>query len=158
MQAQVELQNPADWSHAPTSATLTQWVSHALELAGYSADKPELTVRLVTEDEGATLNQRYRDRSGPTNVLSFPAQLPDTVNLPLLGDLVICVPVVEAEAADQNKAIEAHLCHLVVHGVLHLLGHDHETDEEAGIMENLEVRILENMGFQDPYQTGETDR
>jgi len=111
----------------------------------------ELGIRVVDEDEGRRLNRRYRGRDKPTNVLSFPADLPPGVDLPLLGDLVICAPVVIREAGEQNKDVTAHWAHLTVHGVLHLLGHDHETSVEAGLMEAQERRVLAGLGFSDPY-------
>lgn len=115
----------------------------------------ELAVRLVDEAGSAELNGHYRDKPYATNVLSFPAgvELPGLV---VLGDLVICMPVVEREAAAQDKTVEAHLCHMVVHGVLHLLGYDHISDDEAGIMEALERRILAGLGHNDPYRERDT--
>mgnify|MGYP000573776731 CR=1 FL=1 len=98
------------------------------------------------------LNARYRGKDAPTNVLSFPADLPPGVDLPLLGDIVICAPLVAREADEQHKALADHWAHLTVHGVLHLLGHDHRTDEEAGEMEALETRILTGLGCADPWR------
>lgn len=111
----------------------------------------ELAVRLVGTHESAQLNGRYRDKPYATNVLSFPAdvRLPGLV---VLGDLVICMPVVKAEAGAQQKSIEAHLCHMIVHGVLHLLGYDHIGDDEADAMETLERRIMADLGHDDPYR------
>ena len=112
----------------------------------------ELSLRLVDEAESADLNQRYRGKAGPTNVLSFPFEPPPGIKGPrYLGDLVICVPVVAREAAEQGKAPEAHWAHLVVHGVLHLLGYDHLDEAEAQAMEALETRLLANLGFPPPY-------
>ena len=114
--------------------------------------KVELSLRLVDEAESADLNQRYRGKAGPTNVLSFPFEPPPGIKGPrYLGDLVICVPVVVREAAEQGKATEAHWAHLVVHGVLHLLGYDHLDETEAQEMEALETRLLANLGFPPPY-------
>lgn len=117
------------------------------------ADEPvyELAVRLVDEAESAQLNGSYRDKPYATNVLSFPAgaELPGLV---VLGDLVICMPVIEREAAEQHKHADAHLCHMVVHGVLHLLGYDHIGDDEADTMEALERRIMGELGHDDPYR------
>lgn len=119
-------------------------------LAG-RCDTAELCVRVVDQAESAELNQRYRDKQGPTNVLSFPcdADLPDGA-VPL-GDLVICAGVVMKEAADQNKCLNDHWQHLVVHGVLHLLGYDHIGDDEAEIMESEERAVLARLGIADPY-------
>ena len=111
----------------------------------------ELTIRVVGEDESAQLNETYRGRSGPTNVLSFPFEVPDGVASALLGDLVICAPVVAREAAAQGKSVAAHWAHMVVHGCLHLQGYDHQTDADAEAMEALETRILASLGFSDPY-------
>ena len=116
----------------------------------------ELSIRLVNEEEGSNLNQTYRDKTGPTNVLSFPFQNPENLppeqNLPLLGDIVICAPLVRQEALAQGKAEVNHWAHLTVHGTLHLLGYDHINDEEAQIMEQLETEILAELGFPDPYK------
>ncbi|GAB3680294.1 rRNA maturation RNase YbeY [Salinisphaera aquimarina] len=110
----------------------------------------ELAVRLVDEEESAQLNGRYRDKPHATNVLSFPAGV-ELPGLMVLGDLVICMPVVEREAEAQGKTREAHLTHMVVHGVLHLLGYDHIGDDEADTMEGLERRIMDGLGYADPY-------
>ena len=101
--------------------------------------------------EGAELNVRYRGREGPTNVLSFVSELPDDLGIDLLGDLVLCAPVVAAEAGDQGKAPADHWAHLVVHGVLHLLGHDHQADADAERMEAREREVLAGLGIDDPY-------
>ncbi len=134
---------------APPVAALRRWAAAALEGAPGTR---ELCIRIVAEAESADLNRRYRHRDGPTNVLSFPFQSPGDVHLPLLGDLVICAPVVAREAAAQGKSLEAHWAHMVVHGVLHLLGHDHEDEAGATTMESLETRTLEGLGFPDPYR------
>src|SRR5690606_24067449 len=97
----------------------------------------------------------YRHQDKPTNVLSFPADIPAELNLPLLGDLVICAPVVEREAMEQRKTLEAHWAHMVVHGTLHLVGYDHITEPEAEEMESLETKILTGMGFPPPYEINE---
>jgi len=115
----------------------------------------ELTVRIVDEEESQTLNRTYRAKDKPTNVLSFPFECPPGIELPLLGDLVICRQVVEREAAEQGKPLEAHWAHMVVHGSLHLLGYDHIDDEEAVEMESLEQEFMQALGFPDPYQDDE---
>lgn len=132
----------------PEDDRFRQWVEAALSGRVRGA---ELAIRVVDEDEGRTLNATYRGRDYATNVLSFSAELPETVDVPLLGDLVICAPVVAAEALEQDKALEAHWAQMVVHGVLHLLGHDHEDDDEAGVMESAEQAILARLGYADPY-------
>jgi probable rRNA maturation factor len=127
-----------------------------LALRQRSADS-ELTIRLVDEPEARELNRTYRHKDYATNVLSFPAEVPDELlDIPLLGDLVICVAVVEREAAEQGKTLDAHWAHLVIHGCLHLLGYDHEEDAEAEEMEALERNLLAELGHPDPY-AGEND-
>jgi probable rRNA maturation factor len=135
----------------PEQVVLEQWVTAALE---GQMEEAELTIRLVENDESASLNQQYRDRPGPTNVLSFPFEAPADVPLPLLGDLIICVPLVAQEAQEQGKAVRAHWAHLVVHGVLHLRGYDHIDDSDAREMEDLERKIMAYLGFDDPYMDG----
>ena len=107
---------------------------------------------IVDEAEITALNRAYRGKDGPTNVLSFPSELPVEVGSPLLGDIIICAPVVARECVLQNKAPEAHWAHLVIHGVLHLLGFDHQTEGEAARMEATEIRLLDELGFSDPYR------
>ena len=115
-----------------------------------------LTVRVVGEEEMAKLNRRYRGRNQPTNVLSFPIEPLPGIRTDLLGDIVVCGPVVDREAAIQHKPPMGHWAHMVVHGMLHLFGYDHETDQEATAMETLEKSVLEGLGFSDLYQ-GEHD-
>ena len=113
-------------------------MSHALaQTERLSDDIPELSVRITDSDEAAHFNQTYRAQSGPTNVLSFAADLPPEADCGLLGDLVICAPLVQKEAAQQQKSEQAHWAHLVIHGVLHLLGHDHQIPAEAAQMESI---------------------
>ena len=111
----------------------------------------ELSIRIVDIAEGRALNRDYRGKDYATNVLSFPAELPPGVSLPLIGDLAICAPVVAREAAEQGKDPRDHWAHMTVHGVLHLLGYDHIQDSEAEAMEALETRILAGLGIADPY-------
>lgn len=132
----------------PAANSFRQWVAAALKGRIREAD---LAIRLVDAKEGRSLNRHYRGRDYATNVLSFPAELPEGVKLPLLGDLVICAPVVAREAREQKKPLSAHYAHLTVHGVLHLLGWDHEDEREAECMEQLEREILATMGIADPY-------
>ena len=115
-----------------------------------------LTVRVVGEEEMAKLNRRYRGRDQPTNVLSFPIEPLPGMCTDLLGDIVVCGPVVDREAMIQHKPLMGHWAHMVVHGMLHLFGYDHESDQEATAMETLEKSVLEGLGFSDPYQ-GEHD-
>ncbi len=139
---------------APGDEQFRRWCEMALRQR--SGDS-ELTIRLVDEEEGRELNRTWRHKDYATNVLSFPADLPDgpdgepLLDIPLLGDLVICVPVVEREAREQNKQPEAHWAHMVIHGCLHLLGYDHIDDAEAQEMEDLERHLLAELGHPDPY-------
>jgi len=146
--AVVNVDNASRESDIPGEAELSRWATAALDGRREAA---ELAIRIVDEAEGAALNATYRHKQGATNVLSFPAELPPGVPLTLLGDLVICAPVVAREAREQGKPPEAHWAHLVVHGCLHLLGYDHEAEAEAEEMESLERRILAGMGYPDPY-------
>ena len=132
----------------PTEEQIVQWATAAVQPEG---DEVEMTVRIVDEAESHELNLTYRGKDRPTNVLSFPFECPDEVELPLLGDLVICRQVVEREAAEQDKPLMAHWAHMVVHGSLHLLGYDHIEDNEAEEMESLETQIMQGLGFDDPY-------
>ena len=132
----------------PTEEQIVQWAAAAVKPEG---DEVEMTVRIVDETESHELNLTYRGKDRPTNVLSFPFVCPDQVELPLLGDLVICRQVVEREAEEQEKPLMAHWAHMVVHGSLHLLGYDHIEDDEAEEMESLETQIMQGLGFDDPY-------
>ncbi|MGY4024670.1 rRNA maturation RNase YbeY [Aeromonas rivuli] len=133
----------------PSAAQLQGWLEGTI--LGFQPEA-EVTVRIVDEAESQQLNHTYRGMEKPTNVLSFPFEAPPGMELPLLGDLVICRQVVEREAAEQGKTLEAHWAHMVVHGSLHLLGYDHIEDEEAEEMEGLERDIMAELGFPDPYQ------
>lgn len=146
---ELDLQVASQAGHLPAEADFQAWC--AIALRQRSADS-ELTIRLVDEEEGRELNRTWRGKDYATNVLSFPADVPDELlDIPLLGDLVICVPVVEREAVEQGTTLEAHWAHLVIHGCLHLLGYDHIEDEEAEEMEGLERILLAELGHPDPY-------
>ena len=132
----------------PTAEQIEQWATAAVQP---QSDEMEMTVRIVDEAESHALNLNYRGKDRPTNVLSFPFECPDEVELPLLGDLVICRQVVKREAQEQDKPVIAHWAHMVVHGSLHLLGYDHIEDDEAEEMESLETQIMTGLGFADPY-------
>ena len=132
----------------PTQAQLQGWAEAALQGRRHEA---ELSIRLVNEAESQTLNRDYRGKDKPTNVLSFPADLPPELELPLLGDLVVCRQVVEREAKEQNKALQDHWAHMIIHGTLHLLGFDHIDDDDAEVMETLEVALLGQLGIDNPY-------
>ena len=135
-------------SGLPTAEQIEQWATAAVQP---QSDEVEMTVRIVDEAESHELNLNYRGKDRPTNVLSFPFECPDEVELPLLGDLVICRQVVEREAQEQDKPVMGHWAHMVVHGSLHLLGYDHIEDDEAEEMESLETQIMTGLGFADPY-------
>ena len=132
----------------PAAVSFRKWVAAALAGRIREAD---LAIRIVGTKEGRALNRHYRGKDYATNVLSFPAELPEGVRLPLLGDIVICAPVVAREAREQKKALADHYAHLTVHGTLHLLGWDHEDTREAECMERLEREILAELGIEDPY-------
>ncbi|MCD9554197.1 rRNA maturation RNase YbeY [Photobacterium carnosum] len=138
----------ADETGLPTEAEFQQWLNAAV--TPFQADA-EVTIRLVDKQESHALNLEYRSKDRPTNVLSFPFEAPPEIEMNLLGDLIICRQVVETEALEQQKPLNAHWAHMVVHGSLHLLGYDHIEDDEAEEMEALETEIIQNMGFIDPY-------
>jgi len=127
--------------NVPTRAQFKKWALATLE------EDAEVALRIVGETEGRELNRDYRGKDYATNVLTFPlAEEPV-----LMGDIVLCHAVVEKEAQEQNKPLEAHYAHLTVHGMLHMQGYDHETDEEAAVMEALETQIVTELGYADPY-------
>ena len=132
----------------PAAGTLRGYAEAAL--AGRREDG-ELSVRIVDAEEGRALNRDYREKDYATNVLSFPAELPPGVPLPILGDLVLCAPVIAQEAIEQGKPLKHHYAHMLVHGVLHLLGHDHMDEAEAEAMEAIEREVLAGLGIPDPY-------
>ena len=147
MKLQVDIQK-ATAEPVPDEEDIRHWISAALE---NHPDDTELTVRIIDLDEMTDLNTNYRGKAGATNVLSFPADLPTDIKLPLLGDIVICAPVVAREAAEQNKTQDAHWAHLLVHGTLHLLGYDHIDESEAVQMEAMETAILATLNYPCPY-------
>jgi len=147
MTIELDVQNATAFKPLPDDALFGRWVETALQ----GTSEAELTLRLVDRDESRKLNQRYRGKDQPTNVLSFPAELPPDLGIPLLGDIVLCAPLVGEESAAQNKSLSAHWAHLVIHGVLHLLGHDHQGEREAVEMEATEVELLASLGFANPY-------
>jgi len=133
----------------PTEQQIMQWLEVILP---QFMDNAELTIRIVDKEESQYLNYTYRNKDKPTNVLSFPFESPIEIDVPLLGDLVICKQVVEIEASEQHKSLSSHWAHMIVHGCLHLLGYDHLLDEEAEEMENIEIDIMAQLGFDNPYQ------
>ncbi|WP_133478280.1 rRNA maturation RNase YbeY [Cognatilysobacter segetis] len=152
MEPEVSVSYATARTGVPSAASFRKWVAAALA----DRDAPaEVAIRIVGSEEGRELNRQYRGRDYATNVLSFPAErpegLPEEVELPYLGDLVVCADVVAREAAEQSKRPLAHYAHLTVHGVLHLLGWDHLEDAEAEAMEARERQILAGLGIADPY-------
>lgn len=135
----------------PAPASFRAWVAAALAAAARSG-AAELSIRIVAAREGRTLNRRYRGQDHATNVLSFGIELPQGVASDWLGDLVIAAPVVAREAREQGKPSRDHYAHLVIHGVLHLLGYDHQKLEDARRMETLEIAALATLGIPDPYR------
>lgn len=148
----IAVQYAADERLAPKSVELSHWAEAALQ---NNIDEAELTIRIVSEEEMTELNSTYRHKNKPTNVLSFPAPPDIRDQAAILGDIVICASVVNAEADEQNKTQKAHWAHMTIHGVFHLLGHDHENDQEAEEMEALEINVMKTLGFPDPYATGD---
>src|SRR5690554_400147 len=145
---QVDIDIQVDAKGVPSEGEVHRWVTAALRDRREAA---EVSVCIVDMATSADLNHRYRGKNSPTNVLSFPADLPLELGLPLLGDLVVCADVVRREAAEQGKTISAHWAHMLVHGTLHLLGYDHIDDHEAEAMEALETNIVTGLGFAPPY-------
>lgn len=154
MNPDITIQYAAEATLAPRKKLLEEWVMAVLSHQNYSAD---VTLRIVDVAEMTQLNETYRHKKGATNVLSFPAELPDhmTTEFNTLGDIVICAAVVNREATEQQKANDAHWAHMVVHGVFHLLGYDHENEADALEMETLEITVLKKLGFNNPYENGE---
>jgi probable rRNA maturation factor len=147
----LEVSSEEDFPLLPTKEELLVWVERILlsRLRG----PVELSIRFVTDPSMRYLNETYRQKKGLTNVLSFPCETPEFLDLPvkILGELIFCPHVVYTEAREQNKAVQAHWAHLLVHGVLHLLGYDHLADQEANVMEALEIELLAQLGFENPY-------
>ncbi len=137
----ITIQNASNQSNLPTQAQFRKWAKATIRV------DTEVTIRIVDEVEGRELNKMYRAKDYATNVLTFPL----TEEPYLMGDIIICAPVVAAEALAQNKPLEAHYAHLTVHGVLHLHGYDHEIEAQAELMESLETAIVCKLGYADPY-------
>ena len=148
MSIKVDVQYAIDWPDLPDEGHLKLWANTALEDLKENA---ELTIRIVGEDEGTQLNEQWRKSQGPTNVLCFTHEAETEIAPNLLGDIVVCAPVVAREAKEQDKDIDAHWAHMVIHGVLHLNGFDHIKPEDADCMESLEIKILEELNYNNPY-------
>ncbi|MBR9729450.1 rRNA maturation RNase YbeY [Shewanella intestini] len=145
----LDLQIAIEHPNLPSQTDFEKWATTAI---GNSMNQAQLTIRLVDIEESQTLNHTYRNKDKPTNVLSFPFEAPPEVELSLLGDLIICVNVVELEAKQQNKTLQAHWAHMVIHGCLHLLGYDHIIDADAEEMELLETQLIQGLGYDNPYK------
>jgi len=169
---ELDIQNPYEYSNIPDLSTLELWANSALQKNDDAKVPLSVVIRIVDEAESAELNNDFRGKDYATNVLSFPFEKPSVELLEEygidpaqleelddnhLGDLVICEPVLQKEAIQQNKSLEQHWAHLLVHGVLHLQGYDHISDQEAEIMETLEVEILGKLGFENPYNENSGD-
>ena len=167
MSALLDLQLATEQNDIPSESEFITWLNQVF--LTLTIDEKEITIRVVDEPESQQLNYQYRSKNSPTNVLSFPFEMPDFIGLldnddqnqsasladadfNLLGDLVICAPVVAREAKEQNKPFLHHWAHMVIHGTLHLLGYDHIDDDEAEHMEALERQILQQLAIDDPYQ------
>lgn len=144
----LDIQLASDFAEIPSAEMMQIWVDAVLK---DSEQDSEIVVRLVDEPESAALNTQYRHKSGPTNVLSFPFEAPEGFEMDLLGDLVICAPLLAQEASQQKKALFDHWAHILIHGVLHLVGYDHLQDDEAEEMEALEIKILSTLNIDNPY-------
>ena len=140
-QIKLSVQIASELANIPTKAQFKKWAKAALRV------DTEVTIRIVDEHEGRALNSQFRGKDYATNVLTFPlAEEPH-----LMGDIVLCAPIVAAEAKAQNKSLEAHFAHLTVHGILHLHGYDHQIEEQADLMESIEVTTLQKLGYANPY-------
>ena len=170
MKVVVDLQLISEVANTPSLEQCEQALQQVLAVVDIDETK-ECTLRIVDDRESAELNEQYRGKSGSTNILSFPFESPPTCDLSqlenglveselleigLLGDLIICAPLVVKEAREQNKTELQHWMHLIIHGGLHLLGYDHENEDEANIMESLECRAMDNLGYPNPYLPIET--
>ena len=150
MNTAIEVQLSLDDELVPDGSRITAWVDCALKSVQKRA--VSITVRVVTREEMQSLNVRFRGQNSATNVLSFPSDDRGSLRTGVRGDIVVCSVVVQTEAQEQNKAVDAHWAHMIIHGVLHLCGYDHTTDAVATDVESLEVLILHQLGFPDPYQ------
>lgn len=148
----VDIQIESQSKQLPSTDQFQVWIDTVL---AHDDEDSEVVIRIVDEAEMIQFNQQYRQKEGTTNILSFPFDVPDEVESALLGDLLICAPVIEKEALLQNKKLAHHWSHMIIHGVLHLLGYDHINDNEAKEMEDLEIKILSTIDIANPYQEQE---
>ncbi len=157
MTATIDILEDCSASWLPDHQLTEKWLSAALTLSGQTT-AVNISLRFVDEEESQRLNREFRDKDSATNVLSFPAELPDSIAQQMdeipLGDIAICPAIVEKEALAQGKELQSHWAHLLIHGILHLLGYDHQTGDDAETMENLEISVLESLGIANPYLIG----
>lgn len=146
---QIEIQRGDHIGQIPDDEELRGWADVALQLVEKNAS---LCIRITGDNEMAELNEKYRHGRGITNVLSFPCEVEDEMGVRLLGDIVICASVIQLEAEEQHKTPAAHWAHMVLHGILHLLGYDHNNQRDSEVMEQMEIKLLSQLGFADPYQ------
>ncbi len=151
MSNHIDLQIACETTGLPSLELFQRWAD--LALTSITDEAFELTIRLVNIDESQQLNKQYRHKDKPTNVLSFPFEVPEGIELNLLGDLVICAPVIQQEATEQGKVLFDHWAHMIIHGCLHLLGYDHINDTDADEMEALEIKILAQLSINTPYES-----
>lgn len=147
----VELQNTTDHTDLPTEAVFNQWAEKVTSNLQLPTSNLEATIRLINAEESNELNRQFRNKDKATNVLSFPYEPLGEEDKNYLGDLAMCVDVIKLEAQEQNKTLEAHFTHMTIHGILHLLGYDHIEEDQAKAMEALEIKILAELGFENPY-------
>jgi len=145
----LDIQNVSESALVPKQELLQLWVDSVLKDGSQNS---EIVIRIIDEQQMAEFNKQYRHKEGPTNILSFPFEVPDDIQSDLLGDLLVCAPVLEKESCEQHKFLEHHWAHIIVHGVLHLIGYDHIDDQGAEEMEALEVRILKTIKINNPYE------
>jgi probable rRNA maturation factor len=145
---QIEIDNECPAFPCPDENKIEQWIAATLD---QKVDAASVAIKIIDEKAMQALNETFRQKAKPTNILSFPSQLPELLKGDFLGDLAICAPVVQQEASAQHKNLESHFAHLIVHGTLHLLGYDHIQEADALEMENEEIRILNQLGYPDPY-------
>ncbi len=145
----VDFQIVSDSKQLPSQTLFKGWVDAVLK---DDSQDSEIVIRIVDEDEMIQFNQQYRNKIGSTNILSFPFDAPEGVESELLGDLLICAPVIECEASQQTKKLEHHWAHMIIHGVLHLIGYNHLEKLEAEEMESLEIKILRSIKIDNPYE------
>ncbi len=149
MTVNLTIQNICQANDIPSHDTMTQWANSALQ----TEQEVELCVRIVDQEEIQQLNADYRGKNQPTNILSFPFDMHNVdLDVPILGDLVICADIIHSESKAQHKSRSAHWAHMIIHGVLHLQGFDHETDEQAEQMEKKEIELLAKFGYDNPYE------